>query len=115
MNTNEIVSALRTSIKIIGDTGDNTVLKILKRHISNAANLIESLKAQLTESQRRERAAVEDLKLSAVELSEGMGTCVVCKHFPENLKGNNEMCDECAVGECLFEWRGPVAEEGAKP
>lgn len=60
--------------------------------------------AALRESQRRERAAVEDLRLSAVELSEGMGACVVCKHYPDYL---GDKCSECVDGECLFEWRGP--------
>lgn len=66
---------------------------------------------RLAESQRRERAAVEDLFLSAEEMSEGMGACVVCTHYPEHLRGDNEACDECAAGECLFNWRGPGEDQ----
>ncbi len=59
------------------------------------------------EELRAERdAAVEDLKLSAVELQEGMGTCVVCEHYPKYNAGNYDICNECASGECLFKWRG---------
>lgn len=53
-------------------------------------------------------AAVEDLRMSAVELAEGTGTCIVCKHYPSLVSsGTMGVCSECAAGGCLFDWRGP--------
>lgn len=58
----EIVKALRTDVLMVTmDGGDNAVLRAIKRHMTDAANRIESLQAQLTASQRETRAAVEDL------------------------------------------------------
>ena len=85
----------------------------------NAATLIESMQSQLAESQRRERAAVEDL--------EGAGACFTCKHFRRNggdcfgagrcrLDGIEIWpCNEPGVyrvevpddGRKMYEWRGP--------
>lgn len=91
-----------------------------------AADLIESLQAQLAASQRRERAAVDDL--------EGTGACFTCKHFRRNggdcfgagrcrLDGIEIWpCNEPGVyrvevpddGRQTYEWRGPQeAGEGA--
>ena len=85
----------------------------------------ENLQAQLAESQRRERAAVEDL--------EGAGACFTCKHFRRNggdcfgagrcrLDGIEIWpCNEPGVyrvevpddGRKTYEWRGPQeAEKG---
>lgn len=78
-----------------------------------------SLRAQLAESQRRERAAVEDLN--------GTGACFTCKHFRRNggdcfgagrcrLDGIEIWpCNEPGVyrvevpddGRKTYEWRGP--------
>ena len=82
--------------------------------ISEAADLIGSLTAQLAASQQRERAAVEDLKVMALamreseELSEGC--CFACAYDAQNLPDNVIL----AYGECpgydtdeCFEWRGP--------
>ena len=62
------------------------------------ADLIESLTAQLTASQRRADTAVEDINL--------LEDCGVCKHH------DLDSCD-LAGTECHFEWRGPQAEKGA--
>ena len=63
-----------------------------------AAALIDSLTAQLAESQRREKAAVEDINL--------LEDCGVCKHH------DLDSCD-LAGTKCQFEWRGPQeAEKG---
>lgn len=62
-----------------------------------AADLIDSLTAQLAESQRREKAAVEDINL--------LEDCGVCKHH------DLDSCD-LAGTKCYFEWRGPQAEKG---
>lgn len=55
MNTNEIVKALRWLAK-------DTEFIFAAGQLNGAANLIESLQAQLAESQRRERAAVKLLR-----------------------------------------------------
>lgn len=70
-----------------------------------AAHQIKRLQAQLSESQRREQAAVEDLKEAASELT-GIGTCVVCKYGPEE-PFDGPHCGKCTRGDCQFEWRGP--------
>ena len=62
-----------------------------------AADLIESLTAQLNASRRREKAAVEDINL--------LEDCSVCKHH------DLDSCD-LAGTKCHFEWRGPQAEKG---
>ena len=113
MNADEIVNALRRirEVRIFGN--DQTQL------MADAADLIESLQAQLAESQRRERAAVEDLN--------GTGACFTCKHFRRNggdcfgagrcrLDGIEIWpCNEPGVyrvevpddGRKMYEWRGP--------
>ena len=73
------------------DKFDNNAPKII-------ADLIDSLTAQLAASQRREKAAVEDINL--------LEDCSVCKHR------DLDSCD-LAGTECHFEWRGPQAEKGA--
>ena len=97
--TNEIVSALRTIVEMIDNPGDNLILKALKGHLTNAADMIESLETQLAESQRRERAAVEDLRRFP-----GITPCHVCKWYIR--KGVVEMHCKMDTRSC-FEWRGP--------
>jgi|GEM_PF-6926063 len=64
---------------------------------------------KLTLSQRREQAAVADLKEAASELT-GIGTCVVCKFGPEETF-DGPHCGKCTMGNCQFEWRGPQGAE----
>ena len=71
------------------DKFDNNAPKII-------ADLIDSLTAQLTESQRMEKAAVEDINL--------LEDCSVCKHH------DLDSCD-LAGTKCHFEWRGPQEAE----
>jgi hypothetical protein len=59
---------------------------------------ISDLEAQLAESQRRERAAVEDLELNAA------CPCRVCKNSKCYRRNGRE--------NCKFEWRGPQAGKG---
>jgi hypothetical protein len=73
MNADEIVMWLRQNNRKSGWTD-------IDRMMDKSADLIESLQAELTASQRREMAAVEDLKFAA--------PCCTCKHsgisgFPE--------------------------------
>jgi hypothetical protein len=60
----------------------------------SAADRIEDLQSQLTESQRRERAAAEDLRLAASDQS-GLGICLMCTWEPEDLAGGPH-CGKCA-------------------
>lgn len=100
-----------------------TVIDCCERMNRSSADLIESLQSQLAESQRRERAAVEDLN--------GTGACFTCKHFRRNggdcfgagrcrLDGIEIWpCNEPGVyrvevpddGRKTYEWRG---EKGAE-
>ena len=80
------------------------VTKWKERHNQAALNFQQEnrenakLQAQLAASQRREKAAVEDINL--------LEDCSVCKHR------DLDSCD-LAGTECHFEWRGPQAEKGA--
>jgi chromosome segregation ATPase len=129
MNANEIINALLSTVEIIDDPGNNVVLKMLKGHMTDAADCIESLQAQLTkqdaeisdrerahieqhaevhywrdkarqveaqltESQHRERAAIQDIHIC----------CATCAHCAK---------PTCPGGKCNFQgyeywqWRGP--------
>lgn len=89
-----------------------------EKELERLRNEDVTLKAQLAESQRRERAAVEDMEHIASEIEEcdwilakggelvgslHLGRCAVCSH---------KYCDEEIDGGCKFEWRGPGAGEG---
>ena len=97
MNADEIVRALRC----VQEKHRNDRLQTFQTDVSamarDAADMIESMQARLAESQRRERAAVEDLKISAY-----CRTCSKkCGLFEALSKRDNE-------GGCKdFEWRGP--------
>ena len=88
----EIVRALREAYK-----ETDKVYFFLRTLLKDAADLIENLTSQLAESQRREKAAVEDINL--------LEDCSVCKHH------DLDSCD-LAGTKCHFEWRGPQAEKG---
>ena len=78
------------------------VTKWKERHNQAALNFQQEnrenakLQAQLAASQRREKAAVEDINL--------LEDCGVCKHH------DLDSCD-LAGTECHFEWRGPQEAE----
>ena len=89
----KIVRALREAYK-----ETDKVYFFLRTLLKDAADLIENRTSQLAESQRREKAAVEDINL--------LEDCGVCKHH------DLDSCD-LAGTECHFEWRGPQeAEKG---
>lgn len=85
--------------------------------LSDAADCIEKLQAELEASQRRERAALSDMKVMALamreseELSEGC--CFACAYDAQNLSGDVILaygeCPGYNVDEC-FDWRGPEQE-----
>ncbi len=86
--------------------------------LTSAADLIESLQAQLAKSQRRERAAVDDMKVMALVMRESEeiseGCCFACKYDAQNLPGDVILAyGECPGYECsnCFEWRGDAEEE----
>ena len=95
MNADEVVKRLREYAKhcdgVHSCWNDTTLLA--------AADLIESLQAQLDESQRREQAAVDDLYEACKGTPCNNGICV-----KKNCTGNHIPCD--------FEWRGPHAGKG---
>jgi hypothetical protein len=77
MNANEIVKTLRAIAKRCDGTHSCWYSGTLK----NAADCIESLQAQLAESQRREKAAVEVVR------------CGKCRHY--NTTGCSDGCGWC--------------------
>ena len=81
--------------------------------IAHARADIPALLTYAAELEAERNAAVEDLKLAAKEMQEGVGVCVVCKHYPEDMsRGLPEICDECAgTNQCFFEWRGTVVRD----
>jgi hypothetical protein len=95
-NANEVVRALR-NCKAYKTKSDLQITMI------RAADLIESLQAQLAESQRRERAAVEEIY--------SIAACDACKHYDPD---ENDCAKPMADAHKCFEWRGDVAGEGEK-
>jgi len=88
MNAESIVRWLRQNNRKSGWTD-------IDRMMDKSANLIESLQAELTASQRRERAAVEDLKT----LEHATGYRLVCKY------SSHGDC-HCPNNKCGWQWRG---------
>jgi hypothetical protein len=74
MNT-ELIKALKEDAEWAHANEWETPIT-LGDHLDAAVNAIESLQTQIAASQRRERAAVEDLN--------GTGACFTCKHFRRN-------------------------------
>jgi hypothetical protein len=107
MNADEIMRALKSNAEV------NPHAAVMMM----AADLIETLQAQLAASQARERAAEEDMKniVDAVREAHCDGTCCfACKYdadFSIGESGNylNE-CPGFDRDDC-FEWRGPQAGE----
>lgn len=112
MNANEIVDLLRACSKgglcsvCPLDKGELDISCIDELMIA-AIDLIESLQAQLTESQRRERAAVEDLHHN--------DACSICVGSSVEVEGCDAECLDCKLNcrckdcrdESKWQWRGP--------
>ena len=113
-NDNEIVKALRICVECAEDgcPGCPYAPNGCDRMHAEAADLIESMQAQLAASRRRERAAVEDMQLIAGDIGSPL-TCAVCKYNPNDMGcelDGSQFNDNC---ECHFTWRGPQeAEKG---
>lgn len=82
--------------------------------VREIAEFIENLQTQLAESQRREKAAVEELHRAA--------PCFACTHFERNKEGGCVGAGRCRYAEPemsrypdRFDWRGPSEEKGADP
>lgn len=103
MNADEIVRVLRSySQSLVG-------YKLgceFADAVENGASLIESLQAQLTASQRRERAAVEDLEWLAGTTVDSL-RCNICKYNPNDMGCELDGSQFDDDGECRFTWRGP--------
>jgi hypothetical protein len=75
------------------------------RNALEAANLIESLQAQLAEAQRRADAAIKDMECyigRVLSPKHGNCACCICKHA-DNDCGMLGRCN----GLSHWEWRGP--------
>lgn len=99
MNAKDIVEMLREYLQ---SSAPNQLDSKFANAVWDATSLLESqqdriteLEAQLLESQRRERAAVEDWKIY-----EDSGQCDVCKY------GECGGCTYPERGRCHFKWRG---------
>lgn len=96
MSSEEIVKRLRTFARHcdgVHACWNDVTLKA-------AADLIESLTAQLTEAREREWAAIEDIYFIN---GNDDGVCSICQSKDE--------CTLCLDGTCSFAWRGPREEE----
>lgn len=121
MNEAEIIAELRKPEEYAMNNGV-TAYRKAEQYKLCAADLIESLRTQLSESQRREKAAVEDMKVMALVMRESEeiseGCCFACKHDAQNLPGDVILAyGECPGYECsnCFEWRGlQEAEKGCE-
>jgi hypothetical protein len=112
MNADEIVNRLREYAKrcdgVHSCWNDTTLI--------SAADLIESLQAQLAASQRRERAAVEDMKLIVDAVREAHcdeTCCFACKYDADfSIAPSGDWANECPGFERddCFEWRGPIED-----
>ena len=87
MNADDKAKTLRWPAK-------ETEFAFAAEELNSAADLIESLQAQLSESQRRERAAVEDARQGSV--------CRTCHYL-------NNGCEPLNLdaGCHKWQWRGP--------
>ena len=109
MNAEEIVQALRICNRTKGHRCSECPVfsryahGICKRTVDRtAANLIESLQAQLAESQRREQAAVEQIEQQMVfDAQKGCEPCEICSN-----------ADKTPCEECNPKWRGLQAGKG---
>lgn len=114
MNDNEIVQILQKANEAIETL--QGAYEVMSALADVRKEEIESLQAQLAESQRRERAAVEDLKLivDAVREAHCDETCCFACKFDCDTSITDSGCyaNECPGFERddCFEWRG-VKEE----
>ena len=67
---------------------------------------VSSLRQQLAASQRRERAAVEDLEWLAGTTVDSL-RCNICKYNPNDMGCELDGSQFDDDGECHFTWRGP--------
>ena len=110
MNADEIVMALRICNNPKGHRCSKCPIFSRYEHRTckatvdkAAADLIESLQAQIAASQRRADAAVEDLSPK----------CCICKHIKDK-SSNSGQCGQCDIEYSGFEWRGPQSGEEIK-
>ena len=89
MTTDEIVKALHKYAKNAQESFEVDTM----RDFDLAADLIESLQAQLAESRRREQAAVEDM--TAVLKRDSDDICAYCKN---RIECKNEQCEKYSSG-----------------
>ena len=109
----EIVRALRTECSDCSERnccnhGNNPVKYC---PVIDAANLIENLTAQLAASQRREKAAVEDIMCRdhcdvCVSGKEHEGECKIADYDCLTCKSETCVCNKCR-DEDHWIWRGP--------
>lgn len=124
MNADEIVRAKgERLIELVNNPycmGPLSLLDGVKEFVPSVLSLIESLQAQISASQRRERAAVEDMKLivDAVREAHCDETCCFACKFDCDTSITDSGChaNECPGFERddCFEWRGSAAGEESR-
>ena len=114
MNTNDIVSCLRACAEPnMVNCNESCPLYEAPHCVTtlnrSAADLIESLQAQLAESQRREQAAVTGLYYLCGNYPNAHikpTICAICKHRPKNKRCPRQCFENTPTGDNLWEWRG---------
>lgn len=119
MSADEIVKALRTTVHIIGACDDNVVFAALKGHMTDAADLIESLQAQLAERDAEIARLTAERTAMLEALHKSDIDCDSCKHSHggecENADFDCMTCDcDCICKSCRdnsnWEWRGATSD-----
>lgn len=85
---------------------------VAARYARELATVVDDLQAQLSESRRREQAAVEDMtKMAKCKL---LGTCTFCEHrnTPDARYKPCKGCIQENRSRKNFEWRGPQTGKG---
>jgi hypothetical protein len=106
LNADEILRGLRYEQKKRENDFVGTCRTDISAMCKDAADCIESLQAQLTESRNREQAAITDLNYFASALVTGE-PCNRCRHNPNDMGCELDGSQFYDDGECRFEWCGP--------
>ena len=109
MNADDKAKTLRWLAK-------ETEFAFAAEELNGTADLIESLQSQLSESQRRERAAVEDIMCRdhcdvCISGKEHDGECKTADYNCLICKSTTCMCRECR-NEDHWKWRGRAGRGG---
>lgn len=106
MSADKTVKNLRAVEKQYKDRFTSTCEVNISEMARDCANVIESLQAQLQESQRRERAAVDWIQRYTESIDQ---SCIACRHYTGD-SVCKPICGGCGrIGEksCKWDFCGP--------